>query len=179
MASSRLRWAGIDARFKKSPRMAEHPRLQKAPFKRAIAALEWVERSVFVLIGVMLFGAALVLLARSGVYLFVMATETASGMTGATAFLDLVLLVLMIVELAYTVVLSLRGNVLQAEPFLIVGLIAVIRRILVITVNEAQHSAAAASSAAVLQELEVLTAVTAVLVVSIAVLRIRPLRHAD
>ena len=43
-----------------------------------------------------------------------------------TAFLDIMLLVLMMVELAYTVTVSLRGTVLAAEPFLIVGLIAAV-----------------------------------------------------
>jgi uncharacterized membrane protein (DUF373 family) len=159
--------------------MTESAGIEDKPFKRAIRALEWVERSVFVLIGILLFCAALVLLVRSAGYLLLMAVPgDGSPMANATAFLDQLLLVLMIVELAYTVVLSLRGKVLLAEPFLIVGLIAVIRRILVITVNEVNHGAATASSAAVLQELEVLTAVTAVLVISIAVLRFRPMRKA-
>ena len=46
------------------------------------------------------------------------------------------LLVLMIVELAYTVILSLRGTVLRPSRSCSSGLIAVIRRILVITIGE-------------------------------------------
>ncbi|HEU4342140.1 MAG TPA: phosphate-starvation-inducible PsiE family protein [Candidatus Binatia bacterium] len=47
--------------------------------------------------------------------------------------LDQILLILMILEILYTVQLSFRERTLIAEPFLIVGLIAAIRRILVLT----------------------------------------------
>jgi hypothetical protein len=46
--------------------------------------------------------------------------------------IDTLLLVLMLVEILHTVRISIRSHVLVAEPFLIVGLIATIRRILVI-----------------------------------------------
>jgi uncharacterized membrane protein (DUF373 family) len=48
----------------------------------------------------------------------------------ATDFLDRVLLVLIVVEIVHTVVLSLRAHALAAQPFLVVGLVAVIRKIL-------------------------------------------------
>jgi len=57
-------------------------------------------------------------------------------------FLDLILLILMIAEIAYTVTASARGGALSPRPFLIVGLIAVIRRVLVITVQEVQPTGA-------------------------------------
>src|SRR4029077_3411802 len=47
--------------------------------------------------------------------------------------LDQVLLILMIVEILYTVQVSFREHSLVAEPFLIVGLIAAIRRVLILT----------------------------------------------
>lgn len=90
------------------------------------------------------------------------------------------LLVLMVVELAYTVVLSLQGAVLLAEPFLIVGLIAVIRRMLVITVGEVSGATSTTSgtlgSHAI--ELAVLTGIVIAFVVAIYLLRSRP-RTAD
>jgi uncharacterized membrane protein (DUF373 family) len=53
------------------------------------------------------------------------------GLTvAATDFLDKVLLVLILVEIVHTVVLSLRAHALAAQPFLLVGLVAVIRKIL-------------------------------------------------
>jgi uncharacterized membrane protein (DUF373 family) len=52
--------------------------------------------------------------------------------------LDQLLLVLMLVELLHTVRISVRSQTLVVEPFLIVGLIACIRRILVITMQAAK-----------------------------------------
>lgn len=56
---------------------------------------------------------------------------THRGLTAAaTVFLDKVLLVLILVEIVHTVVVSLRAHALAAQPFLVVGLVAVIRKIL-------------------------------------------------
>lgn len=49
------------------------------------------------------------------------------------ALLDQILLILMTVEILYTVHVSYREHMLVPEPFLLVGLIAATRRILVIT----------------------------------------------
>ncbi|GAC1437799.1 MAG: phosphate-starvation-inducible PsiE family protein [Terriglobales bacterium] len=51
--------------------------------------------------------------------------------------LDQLLVVLMLVEILHTVRISIRSHVLVTEPFLVVGLIASIRRILVITLEAA------------------------------------------
>jgi uncharacterized membrane protein (DUF373 family) len=47
--------------------------------------------------------------------------------------LDRILLVLLVVELLYTVQVSFREHTLVPEPFLIIGLIAATRRVLVLT----------------------------------------------
>jgi hypothetical protein len=47
--------------------------------------------------------------------------------------LDRILLVLLVVEILYTVQVSFREHALLPEPFLIVGLIAGTRRVLVLT----------------------------------------------
>lgn len=52
--------------------------------------------------------------------------------------LDQLLLILMLVELLHTVRISVRSQTLMMEPFLIVGLIASIRRVLVITMQAAK-----------------------------------------
>jgi phosphate starvation-inducible membrane PsiE len=54
--------------------------------------------------------------------------------------IDRMLLVLMIVEILHTVRASFRTGTLVCEPFLIVGLIASIRRILIITLQSSQAS---------------------------------------
>jgi uncharacterized membrane protein (DUF373 family) len=145
-------------------------RLQRA----GLRYLRIVERLIFFLIGAMLFAAAVALLARSGVVLWALVVSPfADTMAAGAAFLDLVLLVLMVVELAYTVVLSLRGVVLSAEPFLIVGLIAVIRRILVITVGEVHGGGSSQLNQTSAIELAILTGVVLAFVLSITMLRSR------
>jgi uncharacterized membrane protein (DUF373 family) len=51
--------------------------------------------------------------------------------------LDQLLLVLILVEILHTVRISIRSHILVTEPFLVVGLIASIRRMLVITLEAA------------------------------------------
>lgn len=153
--------------------------------RAAIRILAIAEQAVFFIIGLLLFAASLFLLGRAVPMLFsIIASGTDSPIEVGTNFLDLVLLVLMVVELAYTVMLSLRGAVLSAEPFLIVGLIAVIRRILVITVGEFKNGSPQPTfSTESGIELGILTAVVLVFVLSIAMLRTRrataPIDHDD
>jgi hypothetical protein len=138
-----------------------------------VRVLRVIERLIFFIIGAMLFAAAFALLWRALVVLWALVmSPSGHTMDAGAAFLDVVLLVLMVVELAYTVVLSLGGIVLSAEPFLIVGLIAVIRRILVITVGEVQTgkpSSQLPQNSAV--ELAILTGVVLAFVLSIVMLR--------
>ena len=51
--------------------------------------------------------------------------------------IDKIMLLLMIIEILYTVRVSFKEHVLCSIPFLIVGLIAAIRRILIISVESA------------------------------------------
>ncbi len=68
----------------------------------------------------------------------------AAGQYGAAdsivATIDRLLFVLMLVEILHTVRVSFRSGELVCEPFLIVGLIASIRRVLVITLHSTQAS---------------------------------------
>jgi uncharacterized membrane protein (DUF373 family) len=148
------------------------------PFVRnSVSFLTWAERVVFVVIGVLLFFAAFALLRQSVTILFAMVVGAEPPIAYGSEFLDVILLVLMVVELAYTVILSLRGAVLLAEPFLIVGLIAVIRRMLVITVGEVGGRSGSVAQNAT--ELIILTGIVVVFVGSIVILRTRPRREGD
>ncbi len=148
------------------------------PFVRnSVSLLTWAERIVFVVIGILLFLAALALLRQSVTILFDMIAGDKPPIAYGSAFLDVILLVLMVVELAYTVILSLRGAVLLAEPFLIVGLIAVIRRMLVITVGETGARAGSVTENAT--ELAILTGIVVVFVGSIVVMRNSPRRDSE
>ena len=88
--------------------------------------------------------------------------------------LDRVLLIVMIVELLYTVQVSFREHTLVPEPFLIVGLIAATRRILVVT---AEFAELAEAGGVVFQhamlELGLLTIMVLVFVVALVLLRKR------
>jgi len=59
---------------------------------------------------------------------------------GVIEIIDRVLLVLMIAEILYTVALSFRSHALLPGPFLVVALIAVVRRILLISLEAAHPS---------------------------------------
>jgi uncharacterized membrane protein (DUF373 family) len=104
-----------------------------------------------------------------------------NGVDGPSLVLaiDRLLFVLMIVEVLNTVRVSFRAGKLAAEPFLIVGLIASIRRVLVITLESSQVAAKPgewtphieAQLFSHLQELVVLGGLILVMVVSIWLIR--------
>lgn len=86
--------------------------------------------------------------------------------------LDQILLVLLVIELLYTVQVSFREHSLLAEPFLVVALIASIRRILIVTAEisklpEANETAFRHS----MYELVVLTVLVLALVGSLIMLQ--------
>jgi uncharacterized membrane protein (DUF373 family) len=86
--------------------------------------------------------------------------------------LDQSLLVLMTVELLYTIKVSFREHSLLPEPFLVVGLIAATRRILVLTA-EFSHlvDKPEAEFRKAMIEVAVLTAMIVALVTSLRMLR--------
>ena len=147
------------------------------PLRWMSGALRFGERVVFTVVGVLLFGAALTLSIHALAVLYALVVGPAGSTIRLTAsFLDLVLLILMIAELGYTVSLSLRGAILIPEPFLIVGLIAVIRRIIVITVQEVEGQRNAPGMYLIPQttlELAILTLVVIAFVFAIYLLRKR------
>lgn len=101
----------------------------------SIWALEHAQDFVSVAVGIVLIVLAATL-AVSGVVSFAEDVQKHSIATAAINLLDRVLLVLILVEIVHTVVLSLRVHRLAAQPFIVVGLVAVIRRILFLLSNE-------------------------------------------
>jgi uncharacterized membrane protein (DUF373 family) len=91
---------------------------------------------IYSVLAVLLFITALATIANAGKILWeglghwTIATET-------LLVLDQLLVVLMLVEILHTVRISIHSHFLVTEPFLVVGLIASIRRILVITLEAA------------------------------------------
>jgi hypothetical protein len=129
-----------------------------------------------------------VLLAAGAVILLVNAGVTlgrqilSAAMPGPIIeLLDRVLLVVMLVELLYTVQISFREHTLVPEPFLIVGLIAATRRILVLTAEFAKLAEAGGTVFLYATlELGLLTVMVLVFVTALVLLRKRsPAASAD
>jgi uncharacterized membrane protein (DUF373 family) len=142
---------------------------------RAVVArgFTYVEDTLYVGLGVLLAGAALVLLA-DGAAMFWRALVGGELPTRVIELLDRILLILMIAEILYTVQVSLREHSLVPEPFLVVALIAGVRRVLIITAEFADlldRGPEAFRNAMV--ELGLLTLMIVALVVSLMLLRRR------
>ena len=113
----------------------ERPRPPRAGRPRGLSGTIWVlEHAQDYVAGVV--GIALILLAAvlivSGLIGFVHDLVTRNVLVAATGLLDRLLLVLIVAEIVHTVVLSLRAHRLVAQPFIVVGLVAVIRKILLV-----------------------------------------------
>ena len=142
---------------------------------RAIVArgFTYVEDVVYVGLGVLLAGAAIVLLA-DGAVMFWRTLAAGELPQRVIELLDRILLILMIAEILYTVQVSLREHALVPEPFLVVALIAAVRRILIITAEFADlidKGPEAFTNSMI--ELGILTAMIVALVVSLMLLRRR------
>ena len=105
--------------------------------ERVARAFSVVEDIVYIGLGVLLAGSSLILLG-SGIISFGQNLIAGSLGINIVALLDRILLILLVVELLYTVQVSFREHILAPEPFLLVGLIAAIRRVLVLTAELAQ-----------------------------------------
>jgi uncharacterized membrane protein (DUF373 family) len=103
------------------------------------------EDALYLLVALLLAALALTVIA-SGAAAFIRSAHSKGVQPSVTGLLNDVLLVLMLVELLHTVRISLRAHQLVPEPFLIVGLIAAIRRVLVITAEQGSAAAAQAPS---------------------------------
>src|SRR5204863_1942515 len=89
----------------------------------------------------------------------------------AIQILNTVLLVMMTMEIVYTVAISLESHTLNAEPFLIIGVIAGIRRMLVITATSTEQEIHPEQFHNMLVELALLAATVVALAAAIYILR--------
>jgi uncharacterized membrane protein (DUF373 family) len=96
-------------------------------------AFTTVEDVVYVGLGLLLAASAVALLLSGGIDMVKSFAAAAPLSAGIVGLLDRILLILLVVELLYTVQVSFREHALVPEPFLLVGLIAGIRRVLVLT----------------------------------------------
>lgn len=138
---------------------------------RVSASFTYIEDAIYVGLGLLLAVVAGALLINEIIDFssYIMASALSDNIV---MLLDRILLIIIFVEVLYTVQVSFRQHVLQPGPFLVVGLIAVTRRILVVTaelpkmIKEDQaifHNA--------MLELALLTVLIVALVVSIHLIR--------
>ena len=90
------------------------------------------EDTLYVGLGLLLVAIAFTLLITEIVY-FAQYLSTWTLAENVVFLLDRILLIIIFVEVLYTVQVSFRQHILRPEPFLVVGLIAVTRRVLVLT----------------------------------------------
>ena len=107
--------------------------------RQSVRLKEWIalwfsraEDVIYIGLGLLLAAIAFTLLITEIVY-FAQYVSTVSLSENIVFLLDRILLIIIFVEVLYTVQVSFRQHILQPEPFLVVGLIAVTRRILVLT----------------------------------------------
>lgn len=134
-------------------------------------SFNFVEDAVYVGLGLLLAGIAGALLISEIIYFvqYLLAGELSENVV---MLLDRILLIIIFVEVLYTVQVSFRQHVLRPGPFLVVGLIAVTRRILVVTAElpkMARENDVIFRNAMV--ELGLLTVLTVALVISLHFLR--------
>ena len=130
-----------------------------------------IEDILYVGLGFLLAGVAGGLLITEVIY-FIQYISARALSDNVVLLLDRVLLIIIFAEVLYTVQVSLRQHVLQPGPFLVVGLIAVTRRILVLTAElpkMAKEGEGLLHNA--LLELAMLTILTLVLVICLRLLR--------
>jgi uncharacterized membrane protein (DUF373 family) len=129
----------------------------------------------------LLYAAVALLLAAAAVFVLVgtvhelaHAVSTGAGAvdTGVTV-LDRVLLLLIIAELAYTLRFVLRTHEIAVEPFLFIGLIAVVRRILIVTAQFERIPSSGRTLTNFLLELGLLGFLVLALAVALALVRRR------
>ena len=129
-----------------------------------------LEDLLYAIIAVFLLGGGGLLLVGAGYYA---ATHfDINDLTGLVVqVLDKALLVFMVAELIHTIRITLRDRTLAAEDFLIVGLIAGIRRILIVTASGENITKTGAQFNSFAIELGLLITLVLVMVIAIFIFR--------
>jgi uncharacterized membrane protein (DUF373 family) len=149
----------------KSPRGATHD--------VAARAIDQVEDGIYIIVAVLLVVAGVLILWSA-------ATSLATDLelkknavdTAVTAILDKGLLLFIIAELLHTVRVTIHERTLVIEPFLIVGLIAAVRRLLLVTAQVATTETFSWSS----NGIEIMVLLALVLGISLSLVLLRRFR---
>jgi uncharacterized membrane protein (DUF373 family) len=152
--------------------------VKEAPIASKVSVRDWFSVAFDRVEDVIYVGLGLLLAAIAGSLLVAEIIFFAQYLFGGILFenivmlLDRILLIIIFVEVLYTVQVSFRQRVLQPGPFLVVGLIAATRRILVLTAELpklVKETAETFQNAMI--ELALLTVLIVALVVSLRALR--------
>jgi uncharacterized membrane protein (DUF373 family) len=123
------------------PQTADADRHRTPPQREAPRLFEHIERALAIGIGILLSLAALLALTGAATLAWEGAVQWPQTRS-LFGIVERLLFVLMLVEILHTVRASIQSHVLACEPFLIVGMIATIRRILVVTLETSDRATA-------------------------------------
>ena len=152
-------------------RPAAETRQSPSPQRDVLGPFGHIERAIAVGIAAILSLAAVLALAGAVTLAWDAMTQW-PHIRSLFVIVDRLLFVLMVIEILHTVRASIQTHQLSSEPFLIVGMIATIRRILVVTLEtsdrpESQAAAAAPIFEHAMIELGMLGMLTLVLAIAI------------
>ncbi|HZC30433.1 MAG TPA: phosphate-starvation-inducible PsiE family protein [Gaiellaceae bacterium] len=133
------------------------------------------EEALYGAVGILLAVAAVLVLVGTVHELAHAISTSAGAVTTAVTVLDRILLTLIIAELVYTLRFVLRTHQIVVEPFLFIGLIAVVRRILIVTAQFERPPVSGRALTNLLLELGLLGFLVLALAVALALVR----RHSD
>ncbi|MGQ0773501.1 MAG: phosphate-starvation-inducible PsiE family protein [Pseudonocardiales bacterium] len=111
--------------------MPSQPREKLGPFMQR--ALSWFEAVLYGIVALLLVAAAALVLIGTVEAIIQALTTDLPALEGGILVLDRILLILIVAEFAYTLRVVIEKHEISAEPFLFIGLIAVVRRILIVT----------------------------------------------
>ena len=149
--------------------MSPRPASSKARRDRTAGAFRQIELVFYIAVAVALALAGLALFGSAG-YTFFTHLGEGSFTSNILILMDQMLLVFIVTELIHTVRAVIAENVLMTEPFLIVGIVAAIRRLIVISA-EAKNVLGTPDFADLMVEMGLLLAVVVGLGVTIFLLR--------
>jgi uncharacterized membrane protein (DUF373 family) len=147
------------------------------PDRGLLAGLVGFEMLLYAAVSLLLAAAAVLVLAGTVHELAHGISSGRGSVNIAVTVLDRILLTLIIAELVYTLRFVLRTHEIAVEPFLFIGLIAVVRRILIVTAQFERPPAGGRALTNLLLELGLLGFLAFAL--SLAVFLVRRGRSAD
>jgi|PersoiStandDraft_1058852.scaffolds.fasta_scaffold100906_1 uncharacterized membrane protein (DUF373 family) len=131
---------------------------------KIVSGIDRLEDAMYALVAILLAAAALLLVWSAISSSVADLRHSSDSLTVVLDLLDRGLILFMVVELLHTVRITLHGHELTAEPFLIVGLIAAIRRVLLLTAESGTQFQLNQQGA------ELIILVSLILVMSVAIL---------